>query len=723
MVLNKVFFTTSLIVCLGFFQLNAQTKELKIEDLRKPALQPKTLSQLSWRGDAEQFVYLDDSSNLVIGKPHSQERNVLLSLKELNEKLTTLGIEAKKSFPSITWRDSIRFSFIDKNTMYQFNTNDKTVSKVISWEEGASNRDFDNGSSNLAYVYKDNLYVYNAKTQKNMPVTKDGSANLVYGQSVHREEFGIHKGTFWSPSGNLLAFYRMDQTMVTDYPQADYTTTPATPKTFKYPMAGGKSHHVTVGVYDMNTNKTLYLQTGEPAEQYLTNVTWSPDNQYIYIAVLNREQNKMLLNRYFASTGKLDKTLFEETHPKYVEPEHGPVFVPNKEEFLWFSKRGGWNSLYHYRTDGTLIKQVTHGQYNVNEILGFGAKDSIVYFTSSQESPIENNFYYIKFYPQYPYPIKMTHDRGVHRILFNKKANYAIDVYSNDQKPYIAKVINANTGGNAGMLLESENPLKDYAVSKPFIFQLQSPDPEQNLYCRMILPPNMNYEKKYPVLVYLYGGPHAQMVQDRWMGGADMFLMYMASQGYVVFTLDNRGSSGRNFNFENATVRNLGDVEMQDQMVGVNYLKKQSFVDTTRMGIYGWSFGGFMSTSMMLRNPGIFKAAVAGGPVIDWKMYEIMYTERYMDTPTENPDGYKKASLYQYIPNLKGRLLMIHGLQDDVVVPQHSASFVNECIAKGVLIDYFPYPNHPHNVLGADRVHLFKKIADYFDQHVKNAKQ
>ena len=699
----------------------SQTKLIGLEDFRNPALQPKTLSQLGFRGETDRFVYVNDSSELIQGMAYETRFETILNLPTLNTALKTLGIDERKSFPSISWRDSLHFTFTDKNSLIQYDFSTKSAQKIASWEEGAANQDFNILTGNLAYTKDGNLYFYNSKTLKSIPLSKDGSHNLVYGESVHRNEFGITKGTFWSNSGNLLAFYRMDQSMVTDYPLVTYTSTPAVQNLIKYPMAGATSHQVTVGVYNSLTNKTIYLQTGEPKDQYLTNITWSPDDKYIYIAHLNRDQNVMNMCRYDVATGKLDKMLFEEKHPKYVEPEHNVVFVPNSTDFLVFSKRDGRSNLYQYKFDGTYVRQLTAGPHNVNEVLGFSQKGDIIFVTAvHEETPLETHCYYAYLNKDFSYLIRSTHERGTHRAQASKRGTLIIDTYSNDKTPYVARVMEAGSGMLTNTVFTAPNPLKDYNFSYPLVFQLKSADDSYTLYNRMILPPNFDYSKKYPVMIYLYGGPHAQMIQEKWLSNADYFLMHMAAKGYIVYTIDNRGSGNRSLDFENATFGKLGEVEMQDQLVGINYLKKQTFVDTTRMGCFGWSFGGFLTTYITLKNPNLFKASVAGGPVTDWKMYEIMYTERYMDTPEKNPEGYKNADLKNLIPNLKSKLLLIHGQQDDVVLPQHTFSLVNECIAKGVLVDYFPYPNHAHNVRGKDRIHLYKKIEDYFDQYLMN---
>lgn len=712
-------FSIFIFTLLATISIYAQNKLIGLEDFRNPTLQPKTLNQLAFRGESNSYVFVTDSSDLVQSMAYQTRYDTILKLSFLNNVLKNNNLDERKSFPAIKWRDSLHFTFFDKNALLQYDFSTNNLQKIANWEEGAVNHDFNPSSGNVAYTKDGNLYVFNNTTKKNIAISKDGNHELVYGEAAHRNEFGINKGTFWSNSGNLLAFYRMDQSMVTDYPLVTYTKVPAELNAIKYPMSGSNSHHVTVGVHNTLTNKTIYLQTGEPKDQYLTNITWSPDDKYIYIAHLNRDQNVMNLCRYDVVTGKLDKMLVEEKHPKYVEPEHNVVFIPNSTDFIIFSKKDGRSNLYQYKFDGTFVRQITAGPHNVNEVLGFSKKGDMVYVTAiHEETPLETHCYYAYLNKDFAYLIRSTHESGTHKAQLSKDGSLMLDTYSNMKTPYIARLVEAGSGMLANTIFVAPNPLKDYNFSYPLVFQLKTADNSYTMYSRMILPPNFDYSKKYPVMIYLYGGPHAQMIQEKWLGNADYFLMHMAAKGYIVFTCDNRGSSNRSLDFENATFLRLGEVEMQDQLVGINYLKKQTFVDTTRMGCFGWSFGGFLTTYITLKNPNLFKASVAGGPVTDWKMYEIMYTERYMDTPQTNPDGYKNADLKNYIGNLKSKLLLIHGQQDDVVLPQHTFSLINECIAKGILVDYFPYPNHPHNVRGKDRVHLYKKIEDYFDQYL-----
>ena len=697
----------------------AQQKQLVIEDYLNTALRPKPLSQLTFQGKSNNYTYIDAATkSLVVRNVSSGSTATLLTLEEFNAVLVpNFASEIKKNIPSVTWSDNEdEFTFQEKNSLLKFNVTKKVISKIISWNENAENLDFASNNS-VAFTEKGNVFVTEINTEKVKKISFEDGVQIVCGESVHRQEFGITKGTFWSPDGSKLAYYRMDQSMVTNYPISDYKSVPAVNNYLKYPMAGAKSHHVTIGVYNIKNEKTIFLQTGEPKEQYLTNISWSADAKKVFVAVLNRDQNKMQLNRYDAETGNFEATLFEETHPKYVEPLHSIVFCPkDNSKFYWQSQRSGYNHLYEYSADGKFLRALTEGNWEVDEVLGFDESGQNLFLTASKETPLESHAYKLNIKSKELTLI--TPESGFHSVQISNDGKYILDNFSNKTTPLVTNLKDVTKNKIITNLLQSDNPLKDYKTGEISIFSIPSADQTTDLYVRMIKPVDFDARKKYPVMVYVYGGPHVQLVQNKWLGNADMFLMYMASQGYVIFTLDNRGSDRRGQQFENQTFRNLGSLEMEDQMAGIQYLKKQNFIDTTRMGCFGWSFGGFMTTSMMLKNPTVFKAAVAGGPVIDWKFYEIMYTERYMDNPETNADGFKNTSLLNYVTNLKGKLLIIHGLLDDTVVPQHTAAFINECIAKGVLVDYFPYPNHPHNVRGKDRVHLYKKIEDYFKRNL-----
>jgi len=482
-------------------------------------------------------------------------------------------------------------------------------------------------------------------------------------------------------------------------------------------MAGQPSHHVTLGVYDVKSKTTKFLKIEGDLEQYLTAITWSPDSKYIFVGVLNRNQNHLMMNQYDAKTGNFIKTLFEERSDKYVEPQNPLTFLPGSTtDFIWQSQRTGYNHLFHYNINKGLVSQITKGEWLVTGILGFNEKKKEIYFTSTKETPLERHHYKVNWNT-----FKMERldkGEGMHSGILSEDGNFLYDVYSNASTPRKATVINtANL--KTDVILEAENPLKNYQRPEIKNVTLKADDGTP-LYGKLMLPTNFDPNKKYPTIVYLYNGPHMQLITNSFPESGNLWYEYMAQNGYVVFSMDGRGSSNRGLKFEQAVFRQLGEVEMKDQLVGVDYLKSLPYVDTKNMGVHGWSFGGFMTTSLMLKYPDVFKVGIAGGPVIDWKMYEIMYTERYMDSPIQNPEGFAKANLLDKVQNLKGKLLMIHGMQDDVVVWQHSVNFLKAAVDNGVQVDYFAYPGHFHNVLGKDRVHLMQKVTDYFDQHLKS---
>ena len=619
-----------------------------------------------------------------------------------------------KRIPALNWINDKQAYFSTK-TGYKTITTSGQQADWLKLPDNAENVEFDATNNQVGYVIDNNLFFVD-KAGKTHQVTNDGKYEIVNGKSVHQNEFGIHKGIFISPKGNLVAFYRMDQTVVTDYPIIDWSVQPAVNKNIKYPFAGTKNHTVRLGVYNPSTQKTIFLETQPEVDHYLTSVTWSPDEKHIYIALLSRNQKHMELNQYDAISGKLIKTLFKEDDAKYVEPQNELHFIPGKSnEFIWWSQRDGFMHLYRFNTDGKLLNQITKGDWIVTDLVGENAKKKELLVMTTKDSPKERQLYAVNW--ENGKLRKITTDAGTHNVSVSSNGEYIVDNWSNDNTPRKIDVIAAN-GKLKQNILTAQNPLANYNTAKVENITLKADD-GTDLYGKLIYPTNFDQSKKYPVIVYLYNGPHAQLITNRFPATGNLWYDHLAEKGYVVFTMDGRGSANRGLKFEQAIHGNVGTTEMNDQMKGVDFLKTLPFVDADRMGIHGWSYGGFMTTSFMLRKPDVFKVGVAGGPVLDWTQYEIMYTERYMESPQDNPEGYKTSNLINRTKDLKGKLLMIHGAQDPVVVWQHSVDFVREAVKNGVQMDYFIYPGHEHNVRGKDRVHLMQKITDYFDLYLK----
>ncbi len=709
--MHKIFISSLLLLHVLF--VSGQGKILVPEEIMSDrSLYPSGLNNIQWQGNSDYFTW-QDGQVILRGHVKKDLTDTLYNLKSFNQLFTATGKEDLKRMPFISWKDENTMEFRIGSNFYELR--DGRISVMHNLPQEAENIEVAPKTGYLAFTIQNNLFISNGG--QILTVTDDSDKGIVNGQSVHRNEFGIEKGIFWSPEGSKLAFYHMDETMVTEYPLVDITARVAEANNIRYPMAGMTSHQVNVGVYDVNTGKTIFLKTGEPKEQYLTNIAWSPDQSSIYIAVINRDQNHMKLNQYNAITGEYIKTLFEEKNDRYVEPQNPIVFLPKKpDHFIWQSQRDGFNHLYLYNVSGKLVSQLTSGAWVVTGFHGFDASGNGVFFTSNEPSPVGNYLYYLDL--RTSKRGLLTSEKGTHNITIKPDGYYFITSYSNISTPRVVK-IQESRGKYSRELKRVENPLSDYELGETDIFTIKAADDKTDLYCRLIKPANFNPQKKYPVFIYVYGGPHAQLVTDTWMSGG-LFLQYMAQKGYIVFTLDNRGSANRGFEFESIIHRHVGEVEMADQMKGVEYLKSLPYVDVERIGVDGWSYGGFMSVNLKLTHPEVFKVATAGGPVTDWKYYEVMYGERYMDTPEQNPDGYKNSSLINKAGNLDGKLLIIHGGMDPTVVWQQSLDFVKACIDNKKQLDYFVYPTHEHNVGGIDRAHLFRKIASYFDENLVN---
>ena len=568
----------------------------------------------------------------------------------------------------------------------------------------------------FAFVRDNNLFVADDKGDCTQ-LTTDGSREIVYAQSVHRDEFGIEKGTFWSPDGRHLAFYRMDQSMVADYPQVDIFSRTAEYKPDKYPMAGETSHKVTVGVYDMDTHKTVYLKAGDPTDRYFTNIAWSPDSKTVYMFELNRDQNDCRLVSYNAANGERIAEIYRETDDKYVEPLHPIVFLPwDSSKFIMQSQKDGYNHLYLFNKDGQELRQLTSGSFVVLEMLGFNEKERSVVVETNEKSPIQCNVYSVDIATGKRK--LLDNGRGMHHATLSASGQWMFEKYSEPDVPLCICI--ANTAKGKGKeYFAARNPWEGYKVPEYSCGTIKAADGVTDLYYRMVKPADFDPAKKYPTVVYVYGGPHAHNVAASWHYASRSWETYMAQKGYVLFILDNRGSENRGKEFEQATFRQLGQIEMQDQMKGVEYLKTLPYVDAERLGVHGWSFGGFMTISLMTNYPEVFKVGVAGGPVIDWRWYEVMYGERYMDTPQTNPEGYDKTSLIAKAGQLKGKLQIITGYNDATVVPQHCLSFLAACIEAGTQPDFFVYPGEPHNMRGHQSVHLHERITQYFEDYLK----
>lgn len=720
-------------------------------------LVPKSMPGLQWWGD---ICVRTDIENIKKIDTKSGKESILVTLEEVNEALKNGKMPYKLTghikplrtlmAASLPWgdRNVITFTQYDDRTpgqkyMIWYDFSKKKIVNLFNLQgEGPTNFDFCKENGYMAYTIGNDLYVahegdfssmVNPKVTGNQQQEKD----VVYGQAVHRNEFGIMKGTFWSPKGTYLAFYRMDQSMVTDYPQVNTTARIAELVPDKYPMAGMTSHKVTVGIYNVKDGKTIYLQAGDPTDRYFTNISWGPDEKSVFVIELNRDQNHAQLVQYDAVSGQKIGVLYEEKHTRYVEPQHPLIFLPwDDSQFIYRTQRDGFNHLYLMDTKTKLkgewktgkdsedqyceyLKTIplTEGNWLVQDVLGFNAARKEIIIASTEISPLQTNIFSLNVKNGKRTLIGM--EDGTHQAKLSASGTYLIDYFTSNNVPREISIL-PTTGKKGTTLFTATDPLKEnYNLPEITVGTIKAADGETDLYYRLIKPVNFDPNKKYPAIIYVYGGPHAQMIHNTRFYDARGWDLYMAQQGYVMLTVDNRGSDNRGIKFENCTFHHLGTEEMKDQVQGAKFLQSLPYVDADKIGVHGWSFGGFMTTNLMLTYPDIFKVGVAGGPVIDWQFYEVMYGERYMDTPQANPEGYKESNLRLKAGNLKGRLEVIIGGMDPTCVPQHSISFLRACIDAGTHPDFFIYPEDGHNMMGRDRVHLHEHITRYFLDHLK----
>ena len=703
-------FLTFAIALMMTFTLSAQESErklLSIEDVvLNRELSPKTFP-VQWVGQSDSYSTVEGET-LVATDARNNKKRTIISLEELNSILST----DFKRFPAYAWEDD---NSLIVNAHSQRNIIDLKTRKVSATYKipVGANLTRQSGKGGIyAYTKENNLFCFDGEREHQ--ITNFEDKNIVCGQSVSRNEFGISGGIFFSPDGKKIAFYQKDESRVTDFPLLDINTRTGTLRNIKYPMNGMDSEHVSLGVYDIASGKTTYLNvTDFDAERYLTCITWSPDSERIYIQVLDRAQKNIHLNSYNASTGEFLKQILSEHNDRWVEPQYQLVFLKNDPSRFIYStdNRDGFWNLYICNDEGK-VERLTKVNADVKYV---AQDDKFVYYTSAEVSPAESHLFKVEIATGKA--TRLTKEAGWHEPVMSKSGKFYLDTYSSLNVPRVVDLGRTDLKPSRE-LFRAEDPTVGYNFCNIELGKIKSADGKFDNFYRLIKPLDFDPTKKYPVILYVYGGPHSQMVKNNYQASLRRWEMYMAQHGYVVFVMDNRGTQNHGAEYEKAIHRQCGQAEMEDQMVGMRWLMSHDWVDQERIGVHGWSYGGYMTISLITNYPDVFKVGVAGGPVIDWKWYEVMYGERYMDNTHNNPEGFAKTSLINKATSLKGKLLICQGAVDNVVVWQHSLSFIRECIKNHVQVDYFPYPCAEHNVYGKDAVHLYQKITNYFEDYL-----
>ncbi len=582
---------------------------------------------------------------------------------------------------------------------------------------------FSPDGSKVAFVRNNNLFYVTLNNRQLHQVTDDGKSNsLINGSTdwVYEEEFGFAKAFHWSPDSEKIAFLSFDETKVKEYNMQRWNALYPEDYRFKYPKAGEQNSIVSLSIYHLDDDKTVKVDVGNETDMYIPRFRWTQNPDLLSFIRMNRLQNQMELLHTNAATGE-SKVILSENSDTYVDVEFNDnlIYLEDGKHFIMSSERSGFKHIYLYTMDGKEVRQITQGKWEVSELLGVDEKRDILYYTSTEVSPLERHVYVIN--RQGKKKRKLSQEHGTYGADFSPTFDYYIQKYSSAQQPLQVSLHQAPSGDLVQMLEENQelqDTLKRYQLSDKEFFTFRNSE-DTLLYGYMIKPTDFNPSQEYPVLMYVYGGPGSQLVQDSWMRDRDYWHHCLTEQGYIVVCVDNRGTGGRGREFKHVTYRQLGKYEVQDQIDGARYLSRLPFVDPERIGIWGWSYGGYMSSLALFVGNDIFKTAIAVAPVTNWRFYDTVYTERYLQTPQLNAEGYDAYSPLSHAAGMKGNFLLVHGTGDDNVHVQNSLMLQDALIAAGKQFDSFFYPNRNHSIYGGNtRLHLFRMMTNFLEDNL-----
>jgi len=600
---------------------------------------------------------------------------------------------------------------------YIFDLKTKKLSKLT--DDKVRYATFSPDGKNIAYVKRNNLFVANIAPETSRSsimtrnITSDGVFNKIINGAtdwVYEEEFAFDKAFFWSPDGKKIAFYRFDETEVEQFSMDVYGTLYPSQDVFKYPKAGEVNAKVTIHVYNSETQKTTPIDLGK--YEYIPRIKWTKSNNSLSVQRMNRHQN--VLDLILISTSDYSQNIIlNETTETYIDITDNLTFLNNKKQFIWTSEKDGYNHIYLYDINGKLVNQVTQGNWDVSSYEGFDEASSTIFYLSSEGSPIEKQLYSIGLDGKSKK--KLTTKKGQNRAVFSKGFKYYINYHSSANTPYYI-TLHDGTGIEKRVLKDNAELLKElekFNISQQEFFTFNTNE-GTNLTAWMIKPQDFDESKKYPVLMYVYGGPGAQTVKNSWGGSNFFWYQLLASKGYIIVSVDNRGTGSRGSEFKKCTYKQLGKYETIDQIASAKYLQSLSFVDGNRIGIWGWSYGGYMSSNCLFKGSDIFKMAIAVAPVTNWRYYDSIYTERYMQTPEENANGYDDNSPINHVEKLTGEFLLVHGMGDDNVHFQNAVELSEALVQADKQFDVMYYRNRSHGISGGNtRLHLYKKMTDF----------
>jgi dipeptidyl-peptidase-4 len=717
---NRCFLFT--LTIFAFSTLQAQ-KAISLEEIwKKNTFSARSVPGFSFQNDGRHYTRLDANKIVQYDLTTGSSTASLFDPATLNP---NLGIDAYQFSADESklilatavepiYRHSSRASF------YVYDRNLKQLSPLFA-EGKTMYATFSPKADKVAFVFKNNLYYKELASGKTTQITTDGALNSIINGAtdwVYEEEFAMDCGFAWSPDGSSIAFYRFDEQEVPQYTLSNFEAGMyPSYVTYKYPKVGEKNSKVSIHLYNLASGKTIKAET-DPTTEYIPRIKWTNDPSKLCIFTLNRHQDQLDVLLADAGTGKTS-ILLQEDNKYYVDIHDNLSFLKDGKHFIWTSEMDGWNHLYLYDLNGNMVRQITSGKWEVSNFYGVDEKTGTLYFQSSEASPLERQVAQIGLDGKNKKTIFA--EKGWANAQFGPTFEYYVIDHSTANSPASYTVFDQK-GTKVRVIEENvfvRNLQKEYGVQPVDFFAFKTRG-GTDLNGWMIKPANFDPTKKHPVLMFLYGGPGSQEVKDSWRGQNYWWFQLLAQKGYIVACVDNRGTGGRGEEFKKMTQLQLGKYETEDQIEAAKYLGRLRYVDPARIGIFGWSYGGYMSSSCLFKGAGTFKCAIAVAPVTNWKWYDNIYTERYMHTVQENPKGYQENSPINFVDQLNGNYLLVHGMGDDNVHFQHTAELVNALVDADKQFDTYFYPNRNHGIYGGNtRFHLYSKMTQFLDEKLK----
>ena len=702
----------------------AQEKMIQLEDIwASRTFSPEWVWGINSMNDGVHYSSLNYGENNVYITQYSYETGdsilTIVDSKDLDgisfSDYSFSEDEKKVLLPTET--ESI-YRYSSRSNYYVYDRETKIAEELSEGKQRLAQ--FSPDASKVAFVKENNIFIKDIINNTELQITFDGEINKIINGAtdwVYEEEFAFDNGMQWNASGNKIAYYRFDEEKVPEFSMDLFTDLYPSQSQFKYPKAGETNSTIELFIYDLDSNKTTKANINTEEEFYIPRIKWTLDENVLSVQRMNRHQNQLDFILVDAKDGS-SQTIFTENDAAYIDVTDNLTFLNDGKYFIWTSEKSGYNHIYLYNLKGKQVRQITKGNYDVTDFYGIDESNNTVYFASSERSPMHRDVYAVQLNGKNKKTL--TNKIGTNSATFSTNYKYFINQYSNANTPYYFSLFDAK--GNEVRILKDnsnlKNSLSEYALGQKEFFNFKTTE-GIDLNGWMMKPHNFDETKQYPVFMYLYGGPGSQQVTDSWGGSNFLWYQMLTQQGYIVACVDNRGTGARGSEFKKCTYQQLGKLETEDQIEANRYLANLSYVDSSRIGIFGWSYGGYMSSLCLLKGANEFKMAIAVAPVTNWRYYDSIYTERYMRTPQENASGYDDNSPINHVEKLKGKYLLVHGSADDNVHYQNTMEMTNALVNANKQFDLFIYPNKNHGIYGGyTRLHLFTKMTNFIKENL-----